>query len=47
MELRVYPVPVALDREVARAALEPLEVRLEEQTEEQVKYAATWEGGTT
>jgi len=47
MELRVHPVPVALDREVARAALAPLEVRLEEQTEEQVKYAATWEGGTT
>ncbi len=47
MEVRVHPVPAALDREVARAALAPLGVRLEEQTEEQVKYAAAWEGGTT
>jgi len=46
MEPRVHPVPAALDREVARAALAPLGVRLEEPTTEQVKYAAAWEGGT-
>ncbi|MGP8158440.1 MAG: adenosylhomocysteinase, partial [Thermoplasmata archaeon] len=47
MEVRVHSVPPALDREVARAALGPIGVRLEEQTKEQVKYAAEWEGGTT
>jgi len=47
MEPRVHPVPVALDREVARAALAPLGIRLEEPTDEQVKYAQAWEGGTT
>lgn len=47
MEVRVHPVPPALDREVARAALSPLGIRLEELTKEQVKYAAAWEGGTT
>jgi adenosylhomocysteinase len=47
MDAKVHPVPPELDREVARAALAPLGVRLEEPTKEQVKYAATWEGGTT
>jgi len=47
MDLRVHPVPVELDREVARAALAPLGIRLEEPTKEPVKYAAAWEGGTT
>lgn len=47
MDARVHAVPTPLDREVARAALAPLGVRLEEPTKEQVKYAAAWEGGTT
>ena len=47
MEVCVHPVPAALDREVARAALSPLGIRLDEPTKEQVKYAAAWEGGTT
>jgi len=47
MAVRVHPVPPALDREVARAALAPLGVRLDERTDEQVKYAGAWEGGTT
>jgi len=46
MAVRVHPVPPELDREVARAALAPLGVRLDERTDEQVKYAAAWEGGT-
>lgn len=47
MDARVHAVPAPLDREVARAALAPLGIRLEEPTKEQVKYAAAWEGGTT
>jgi adenosylhomocysteinase len=47
MDVRVHPVPPALDREVAHAALAPLGIRLEEPTKEQVKYAGAWEGGTT
>ena len=46
MEIRVHPVPPELDRAVARAALAPLEIGLEEPTKEQVKYASSWEGGT-
>ena len=33
MEVRVHPVPAALDREVARAALSPLGIRLDEPDE--------------
>ena len=47
MDVRVHPVPAALDQEVARAALPSLGVRLDEPTVEQVKYGAAWEGGTT
>jgi len=47
MEVRVHSVPTVLDRDVARAALSPLGIRLDEPTKEQVKYAAAWEGGTT
>jgi adenosylhomocysteinase len=47
MAVRVHPVPLELDREVARAALGPLGVRLEERTDEQVKYAAAWKEGTS
>ncbi|HYA55100.1 MAG TPA: adenosylhomocysteinase, partial [Thermoplasmata archaeon] len=46
MAARVHPVPPELDREVARAALAPLGIGLDERTDEQVKYAAAWEGGT-
>ena len=47
MVARVHAVPPALDQEVARAALAPLGVRLDARTDEQVKYADTWEGGTS
>ena len=47
MAVRVHAVPAALDQEVARAALAPLGVRLEPRTDEQVKYAQAWEGGTS
>ncbi len=47
MEPRVHPVPAALDRSVAEAALAPMGVRIDTLTPEQVKYAAEWEGGTS
>jgi adenosylhomocysteinase len=46
MEPKVYSVPAELDLAVARAALAPLGVGLEQPTPEQLKYADAWEGGT-
>jgi adenosylhomocysteinase len=46
MPIKVHPVPPALDREVARAALGPLGAAVDEPTEEQLKYAESWKGGT-
>lgn len=46
MEPRVHPVPAALDRAVARAALGPMGVGIDEPTVEQERYQAEWEGGT-
>ena len=43
---KVYPVPDALDRHVAVAALAPLGASIEEPTESQRKYMESWEGGT-
>ncbi len=43
---KVYPVPPELDLSVARAALAPLGVELDEATEAQRKYAQSWESGT-
>ncbi len=46
LERKVLPVPPEIDLAVARAALGPLGVHLERPTEEQLKYAEAWEGGT-
>jgi adenosylhomocysteinase len=46
MEARVHAVPTELDRSVARAALAPMGVRIDEPTEAQTRYVAAWEGGT-
>ena len=42
----VHPVPEALDREVAQAALLPFGITLDELTETQRQYLAGWETGT-
>ena len=42
----VHPVPDALDREVAQAALRPFGVALDELTPAQREYLAGWETGT-
>ncbi|HTT73648.1 MAG TPA: adenosylhomocysteinase [Thermoplasmata archaeon] len=46
MAAKVHAVPDALDLAVARAAMPSLGVRLDEPTEAQLRYAASWEGGT-
>ncbi|MCI4362372.1 MAG: adenosylhomocysteinase, partial [Thermoplasmata archaeon] len=43
---RVHPVPPAIDRSVAEAALAPLGASIDTMTEGQRKYAASWESGT-
>ncbi|MBE3598883.1 MAG: adenosylhomocysteinase [Limnochordaceae bacterium] len=42
----VYPVPEAIDREVARLKLESLHVRIDTLSEEQRRYLSGWEQGT-
>jgi adenosylhomocysteinase len=46
MANRLHPVPAALDRSVALAALPSMGVRIDEMTEAQKRYANEWEGGT-
>ena len=42
----VYDVPDAIDKDVARLKLESLGVRIDELTEQQQRYLASWETGT-
>jgi adenosylhomocysteinase len=42
----VYDVPEEIDRAVARLKLDSLGVRIDELTEEQQRYLASWETGT-
>jgi adenosylhomocysteinase len=44
---KVYPVPREIDEAVARLKLEAMGVKIDTLTEEQKKYLATWEMGTT
>lgn len=44
---KVYNVPREIDEEVARLKLEAMNVRIDRLTEEQRKYLASWEMGTT
>ncbi len=46
LEDRVYVVPEAIDREVARLKLEALGITLDPMTPEQVAYMASWRHGT-
>jgi adenosylhomocysteinase len=46
LEKRVYRVPVEIDRAVAKMKLEAMGVRIDQLTEEQQKYLASWEKGT-
>jgi adenosylhomocysteinase len=42
----VYPIPVALDQEIARLKLEALGVHIDTLTPEQSAYLASWQQGT-
>jgi adenosylhomocysteinase len=46
LEKKVYPVPLEIDREIARLKLRPMRVRIDKLTPEQEKYLASWEEGT-
>ena len=46
LEKRVYRVPVEIDRAVAKMKLEAMGVRIDQLTEEQQRYLASWEQGT-
>jgi len=46
LENKVYNVPEAIDREIARLKLEAMGVKLDILTPEQVKYLGSWQEGT-
>jgi adenosylhomocysteinase len=46
LETRVYRVPKEIDELVAGLKLKAIGVKIDELTEEQKKYLATWEAGT-
>ncbi|MCJ7678328.1 MAG: adenosylhomocysteinase [Anaerolineales bacterium] len=46
LENKVYGVPEAIDREIARLKLEAMGIRIDVLTDEQRKYLASWEEGT-
>ena len=46
LERRVYPVPREIDEEIARLKLATMGITIDELTEEQAKYLASWDEGT-
>jgi len=46
LERRVYPVPEAIDREIARIKLLSMGIRIDQLTDEQERYLTSWEQGT-
>jgi adenosylhomocysteinase len=46
LERRVYPVPTEIDNEIARLKLITMGAEIDELTEEQAKYLASWDEGT-
>ncbi len=46
LEKKVYPVPVEIDKEIARLKLAGMGVEIDRLTKEQRKYLASWEMGT-
>jgi adenosylhomocysteinase len=44
---KVYTVPTNIDESVAELKLQSMGVKIDELTEEQKKYLAAWEMGTT
>ncbi|MCK4440036.1 adenosylhomocysteinase, partial [Candidatus Bathyarchaeota archaeon] len=46
MPPKVYPVPKEIDETVATLKLSAMKIKIDELTDEQKKYLATWEMGT-
>jgi len=46
LEKKVYPVPPAIDHEIARLKLATMGVEIDTLTDEQAKYLASWDEGT-
>src|SRR5213596_839053 len=46
LERKVYPVPTEIDKEIARLKMETMGVEIDQLTEEQAKYLASWDEGT-
>jgi len=46
LERKVYPVPDEIDREIARLKLATMGITIDQLTEEQAKYLASWNEGT-
>jgi adenosylhomocysteinase len=46
LERKVYPVPSEIDAEIARLKLETMGIQIDELSEEQAKYLASWDEGT-
>ena len=46
LENKVYPVPVEIDEEIARLKLATMGVSVDQLSEEQAKYLASWDEGT-
>ena len=46
LENKVYPVPAEIDKEIARIKLATMGVEIDQLTEEQAKYLASWDEGT-
>ena len=46
LERKVYPVPTAIDEEIARLKPATMGVEIDQLTEEQAKYLASWDEGT-
>ena len=46
LEAKVYPVPEEIDKEIARLKLATMGVEIDQLTEEQAKYLASWDEGT-
>jgi adenosylhomocysteinase len=46
LDRKVYPVPEEIDKEIARLKLATMGVDIDQLTEEQAKYLASWDEGT-
>ncbi len=46
LEKKVYPVPAQIDQEIARMKLHSMGIRIDDLTDEQKAYLASWEKGT-